>query len=106
MKKTEDLSLIPPNQIENQKNDFIKGATDEYRTDNKKQKKYPWEEDRVRPDLNKQFPLYISEDYYIKIDWIRKKLGKSKQEVVRNILLPNLDIEVDRIKSLEDEGML
>lgn len=56
-------------------------------------KKLPWEEPGVR-DEQKMISLYLPESAKIKLKWLSEKTGVPQQKIMRGILLPELDAQV------------
>ena len=53
--------------------------------------KYPWNEDRVRQDVQKVFTVKLTEEYILKIKYISERTNKSQQKIVREIITSNID---------------
>lgn len=53
--------------------------------------KYPWNEDRVRQDVQKVFTVKLTEEYILKIKYISERTNKSQQKIVRGIITSNID---------------
>jgi hypothetical protein len=86
------MTLMPPKQTAE---DFIKAAHHRPETPTS----YPWEEPRVREDVVKSINLRLTEPYIIKLQWLSEKTHKSQQEIIREMLLPQIEAQIDQLTS-------
>ena len=56
---------------------------------------YPWEMPEIREDVIKSVNLRLSEPYIVKLQYLAKITGKSQQVIIRDILLPGIDIAIE-----------
>lgn len=61
--------------------------------------KFPWEDDHTRDDLHKVFNLRLSERYFKKLDYLSEITKISKQKIIQEILLPEVDKRIKKIIS-------
>ena len=58
---------------------------------------WPWEADTVREDVIKSVNLRLSEPYLLKLQFLSEQTNKSQQRIIREVLCPALDQEVEKI---------
>lgn len=63
----------------------------------KKKKSYPWEDEKVREDVNKYVNLRLPEPYLLKLKYLSEQTNKSQQVIIREHLLPALDKEIKEL---------
>ncbi|MDP4709465.1 MAG: hypothetical protein NWS20_05670 [Rickettsiaceae bacterium] len=47
---------------------------------------YPWQDDQIRPDVQKVFTVRLPEEYTLKIKYLSEVTNKSQQKIVREII--------------------
>ncbi len=57
----------------------------------------PWEADMVREDVIKSINLRLSEPYILKLQFLSEKTNKSQQRLIREVLCPALDSEIEKL---------
>lgn len=61
---------------------------------------FPWEKPDVREEL-RMISLYLPETSKFKLKWLSEHTGVPQQKILRGILLPELDAQVqEKIKKL------
>ena len=60
---------------------------------------YPWEDERVREDVQKVFTVKLPEAYILKIKYISTMTNKSQQKIVREIICNGLDTDIKKLES-------
>jgi hypothetical protein len=58
---------------------------------------HAWDSPNVRHDVIKAVNLRLSEPYILKLQYISTLTRKSQQEIIRDILLPALDAEIEKL---------
>ncbi|MEM7132451.1 MAG: hypothetical protein AAF702_39475 [Chloroflexota bacterium] len=58
---------------------------------------YPWEQAHVREDVSKSVNLRLPEPYHLKLQFLSEKTHKSQQVILREVVLPEIDRQVDGI---------
>ncbi len=99
MNKKPRLSAKPPIQSEQ---DFIEAAEKPKSSSLSVEKvesssPLPWEEDNVREDVIKSINLRLSEPYIVKLQFLSEKTNKSQQRIIREVLCPALDQEIEKL---------
>ena len=91
------LSLVPPTKSAPSAEEFIRQANQAPSEEvEKTDKAYPWDDPKVRDDVIKSVNLRLSEPYILKLQYLSEKTHLSQQEIIRNVLLPWLDEEVQK----------
>lgn len=113
--KKQNLQSQPP-KINSELNAFIEGANVDNLTSLNSTKSnnqvvnhrsinlqeieiFPWEEERVRADLNRHFNLRLSEPVLLKLQYIQKKTNKSMHKFCLEHLIPAIEAEINVIKN-------
>lgn len=87
------LSLRPTVKSDEEKmQEFINEASKPAPTGEPK----PWEQPHVRDDVIKAVSLRMPEKYILMLQYLSEKTFKSQQEILREVVLPFLDREVER----------
>ncbi|MEA5511936.1 hypothetical protein VB715_19360 [Crocosphaera sp. UHCC 0190] len=99
MNKKPRLSAKPPTQSEQ---DFIEAAEKPLQSppsveEVRSSEPLPWEEDNVRDDVIKSINLRLSEPYILKLQFLSEKTNKSQQRLIREVLCPALDKEIEKL---------
>jgi len=47
---------------------------------------YPWQDNQIRPDVQKVFTVRLPEEYTLKIKYLSELTNKSQQKIVREII--------------------
>jgi hypothetical protein len=92
------LSLRPAVKSEqDQMQEFISAAqTNEVKFEPVVSDQKPWESDRVRDDVIKMVSLRLPEPYIIKLQYLSEKTNLSQQEILRRVVLPWIDQEIEK----------
>lgn len=61
----------------------------------------PWEDPRVRDDVAKAFNLRLPEPLKLKLDFIREQTRVSVHEFIMTVLVPAVDLEIERLEREE-----
>lgn len=56
----------------------------------------PWNDPRVRDDVVKQVSLRLQERHLLMLQWLSERTNLSQQEILRRIVIPYLESEVDK----------
>ncbi len=107
MNKKPRLSAKPPIQSEQ---DFIEAAEKPKSSSPTPQKieevgslsPLPWEGNNVREDVIKSINLRLSEPYILKLQFLSEKTNKSQQRIIREVLCPALDLEIEKLLGEHD----
>lgn len=59
--------------------------------------RYPWQEPSVRADVIKSVNLRLSEEFILKLKYISDQTGKSQQKIIRDVLIPHLERELNKV---------
>lgn len=90
------LSLRPTKKSEEAElESFIQAASNDS-PKNEGSNERPWNDPRVRDDLIKQVSLRLSEPYILKLQFLSEKTNLSQQEILRRVVLPWIDSEVEK----------
>ena len=84
------MTLKPPKQTAEE---FIKAANREIET------LHPWEDSKVREDVNKSVNLRLTEPVLLKLQYVSEKTRKSQQELIREALVPYLDQLIEELRA-------
>jgi hypothetical protein len=84
------MSIKSPTNVE----DFIKSAN------TKGVNKYPWDDPKVRDDVMKLISLRLSEPYMLKLQWISEQTGKAQQKLLKDLVIPWIDEEVEKLSEV------
>ncbi|MGK7879645.1 MAG: hypothetical protein AB4060_06040 [Crocosphaera sp.] len=99
MNKKPRLSAKPPTTSEQ---DFIEAAEKSSSSPSsieqvRSSDPLPWEGDMVREDVIKSINLRLSEPYILKLQFLSEKTNKSQQRLIREVLCPALDSEIEKL---------
>ncbi len=102
-----ELKSRPPSRTTLDLDSFLSGAEEKTKTPKAKEKlqsepkrkiTYPWEDERVRGDINKVYNLRLSEPYLLKLRYISENTPQSMQKFCINVIEREID---KKIKELE-----
>jgi hypothetical protein len=69
----------------------------------KREKRYPWENPKVRAEIVKGYNVRIPEPYLLKLRFIAEKTPDSMQGFIAKVLFPAIDKKIDDlIKQIKD----
>ena len=99
------ISSRPPTpkvpDVDEKKEAFILGEItdqDDCHQEDSHQELFPWETEHVRDDVIKSINLRLPEPYILKLKYLSEQTNISQQKLIRDILCPVLDQQIEQIK--------
>lgn len=92
------ITSHPP--VKKSAQEFILEAESRNRINNEKEilkKNLPWNDDKVRADVQKVFTVRLPEEYILKIKYISDHTNKPQQKIIRELIITNID---DMLKNM------
>ncbi len=95
-----ELKSRPPTKKTHDLDAFLSGAEEKIapkKTQSKRKSNYPWEDAKVREDINKVYNLRLSEPYLLKLKYISEHTPESMQKFCINVLEKEIDKKIKEL---------